>query len=273
MLAFVKSQWPEMTRFLPGADLLDQPSTAESLAARAVGGGPPGSLASFLVWGTVANLPVEIKKTIKPQTLIKQDAFLAVVEGEVGRNCYTLSQNCGSRPQPSDAIRGYIRQQRRFAKFENLDPVATFALAVEDFPESGGGRRHVTTAKNVLYLFDSWRSLYGCLVQAYPRLKALESQVPADRPVMLYVSNSIKPGRIFGDPFTGQLAAYAFIFGRDNIAPRSVIAYYPHQVHNQLFDGLGNFNKNKGITLMREVVDYAFFHGGVAVNMKTGAVI
>lgn len=273
MLAFVKSQWSEMTRFLPGESLLTKASTAEQLAARALGGNASSALSNFLVWPLFSGIPDDIRKSIGPQSLIKQDALLSRVESEVGRTCYTLSDNAGSRPQPSDALKVSIQQQRGFAKYSGLSPKASFTLRLDDFPLSESGNRHITTAKNVVYLIDSGTTLLSCINQAYPRLSALATSIPKDKPVLLYVSNSIKPGRIFGDPFTGQLAAYSNIFARDASSPRFVVAYYPHQVHNQLFTAGNAFKKNKGITLLREIADYAIFHAGVAVNMKTGKVI
>lgn len=273
MLAFVKSQWPEMTRFLPGEELLENPLTAQRLAARAIGGEIPKALGSFLVWKNLDEVPDYVREITRPQSLIKADPFLSRVEQQVGVSCYTLSNNTGSRPQPPREVAACIEQQSRMARsYGTLRPAAVFSLRLDDFPKSPGGGRHLTTAKNVIYLFDSWKSLFDCLVYAYPRLGALRAKVPANRPALLYVSNSIKPGRIFGDPFTGQLAAYSFVFGKDASAPRTVVAYYPHQVYTQLFNANG-FNKNKGITLMRDAADYAIFHGGVAVNMKTGEVI
>ncbi len=94
-------------------------------------------------------------------------------------------------------------------------------------------------------------------------------------PAFVYISNSLKPGRIFGDPFTGQLSAFANIFTKnvEGKKTRISIAYYPHQVHTQLFDSDLKFRRNKGIILMRELLDYAMFQGGVIINMQTGQII
>jgi len=274
MLAFIESQWKQMTRYLPGKAKLSDNGTAESLAKRKLKGKVPKELAGFLVWDRVVDLPAHVRMSLAPQTLIKPDSFLSRVEQQVGKSCYTLTNKTGSRPQDSDDVRVSIEQQRKLGKYIGLVPPASFTLDLSQFPKSKAGRRHVTTAKNVIYLFDTWSEFYSCLVAAYPRLQALRDKVSRTRRVLLYVSNSIKPGRIFGDPFTGQLAAYAFTFGKGAVEAdnRIVVAYYPHQVHSQLINGGGQFNRNKGITLMREVADYAVFHGGVAVAMKTGEI-
>ena len=91
-------------------------------------------------------------------------------------------------------------------------------------------------------------------------------------PVFVYVSNSLKPGRLFGDPFTGQLSAYSTAFGKFDRSSRLVVAYYPHQVHPQaILDG--ETAHNKGITLMEELTDLIIFHAGVAVDLKTKKVM
>ena len=89
-----------------------------------------------------------------------------------------------------------------------------------------------------------------------------------DMPVFVYVSNSIKPGRLFGDPFTGQLAAYSTAFGKFDTTPRMVVAYFPHQVHVQAIQN-GKASDNKGMTLMTELTDYILFYGGVAVKLSS----
>jgi hypothetical protein len=86
------------------------------------------------------------------------------------------------------------------------------------------------------------------------------------------VSNSLKPGRLFGDPYTGQIAAFATSFGRLDDPPRKVLAYFPHQAHGQAIISAGA-NCSKGITLMRELTDYLLFMGGVAVSLTDNEVL
>ena len=91
-------------------------------------------------------------------------------------------------------------------------------------------------------------------------------------PVFVYVSNSLKPGRLFGDPFTGQLSAYSIAFGRFDNPRRRVIVYFPHQVHTQVISSRGAA-VNKGMTLMTELTDYIIFNSGIAVNLSTQEVM
>ena len=126
--------------------------------------------------------------------------------------------------------------------------------------------RHVTTSKNIVYLYDRWADLKAAIGTAYPRLQEPLKTIGNDEmPVMIYISNSLKKGRIFGDPFTGQLSAYATIFGKDVRKKRMVIAYYPHQVHTQYLKG----GSNKGKVLLSDVTDYLLFTGGVLVQSQT----
>lgn len=275
MLSFIRSQWQEMTRFLPGEAALARVETARAFALRALGQPLPSEFAGFIAWPRIAGVPSGVRKSLKPGSLLKHDAFLERLEATVGTSTYTLSDNAGSRPQPVLSVREWIRQQQQLSDYSALVPRPTFSLNVADFPESKSGLLHVTTAKNILYLCDEWSQVVECISGAYARLKKLLGLFPANTPTMVYVSNSLLPGRIFGDPFTGQLTAYAATFARSGTGKpnRIVLAYYPHQVHNQLFDKRGEFKKNKGITLMRELVDIAVFHAGVAVVLKSGAAI
>ena len=275
MLRFVASQWENITRYLPGLEVLTEDITAKYFASRAVGEDATPPHEALLHWGKIKTVPKEIIAETRPTSLIKKDIFLEGIENLVGNNCYTLSSNAGSKPQKTADIRDWINQQKRISDYSRINPKAIFSMDIEDFPKTSSGLRHVTTAKNVFYLCDSWSAVFKCLAAAYPRLKELNGVLPGDDPVLLYVSNSLKPGRIFGDPFTGQLTAFAVIFGRGltTSKQRRVIAYYPHQVHNQLFNDRGDFRENKGIVLMRELVDIAIFHAGVAVQMQSGKII
>ena len=87
------------------------------------------------------------------------------------------------------------------------------------------------------------------------------------RPSIVYVSNSITPGRIFGDPFTGQISCYATIFGKFDFEKKFVIAYYPHQSFGQFLDGK-RVVENKGFKMIREITDLVIFGGGVAIKFN-----
>ena len=273
MLEFLGSQWKNLVDFLPGEDKLDNPRTAEALACRATReGGISDALSGFLVWPCISRVPAEIRKAWRGKSLLKHDPLCERLEKDIdlGR-AYYLSDNAGSgRPPSSAQLKDWIAAQRAlFAREKRLNPSAVFSMKLADFPDTGhgGDRRHVTTAKNVVYLYDSWNAFVETLWAAYPRLKCHVLKQMADQPVFVYVSNSIRPGRLFGDPFTGQLAAYSVAFGKLDPAPRKVVAYFPHQVHTQaLLDG--RMPSNKGITLMTELTDLVIFHAGVAVDLK-----
>ena len=131
----------------------------------------------------------------------------------------------------------------------------------------------MTTSKNIVYLYDRWEDLRHAIETAYPRLRGKLTGIPDDKPAFMYVSNSLKPGRLFGDPFTGQLSAYSTCFGKFDTRDRAVIVYFPHQVHTQAFGKNGRLAQNKGITLYKELTDYLLFNAGVAVSLKRGEVL
>jgi hypothetical protein len=85
---------------------------------------------------------------------------------------------------------------------------------------------------------------------------------------MVYLSNSLKPGRIFGDPFTGQISAYSTAFGKFDHDPRLIVAYFPHQSFSQFMDTNKKLISNKGFVLMRELVDFVVLGGGVVIKFS-----
>jgi len=273
MIDFIDSQWPQVVSFIPKKELLTDPKTAGGIAGLVTAEEKlDNSLLDFFNWGTTDSLPKDIYQSIKPGGVIKPDRLVSELEGIVSKKRgYTLSGNAGSRPQDKADVAEWIAQQK--AMFGNSGLKNTsFTLHISDFPKSDAGRLHVTTAKNVFYLIDSWRDAETAIKAAFPRLSGLSTQ--EEGPVFLYISNSLKPGRIFGDPFTGQLSAFANIFTKDVLGQRTriAVAYYPHQVHTQLVTDSGIFKKNKGVTIMRDLLDYAIFCGGVLVNLKTGKI-
>jgi uncharacterized membrane protein len=275
MLIFVNNQWDRMVNFVPEIQLLIEDKTAEIITDMATSSRvETGEFQELFNWPITSKLPKKIYDSISPGGVIKEDVFIKQLELLVqGKKAYNLSGNAGSRPQEVSDIKVWIAQQKRLFSANTVTDVK-FTLNIEDFPKSPTGLRHITTAKNVFYLVDNSTDLFTSLSRAYPRLvRKLDSRDA--QPTFLYVSNSLKPGRIFGDPFTGQLSAFANIFSRKLTGEkiRLSVAYYPHQVHTQLFEQDMSFRKNKGITIMRELLDYAIFHGGVVVNLKTGELI
>jgi hypothetical protein len=271
MIAFIDSQWPQVVSFVPNKELLDDPKTAEGIAGLVTAEEKlDNSLLDFFNWGLTDSLPKHIYDSIKPGGLIKSDPFVLELEKMIAKKQgYTLSGNAGSRPQNEEDVAEWIAQQKVMFKDNKLSN-ADFTLNISDFPKSEAGRLHLTTAKNVFYLMDSCHDVEATIKAAFSRLNSFK--ISEDGPAFIYISNSLKPGRIFGDPFTGQLSAFANIFTKDVLGQktRTAIAYYPHQVHTQLITNEGVFKKNKGITIMRDLLDYAIFQGGVLINLKTG---
>lgn len=278
MLNFLLSQWSNMIDYLPNEDLLALPSTSTHLTEFALDSPKANldKLKGFLEWPKISNLPVHIKEKQKARELLKHDdlSYLMQLDIEHGK-AYRLSNNSGSgRPPKAVDIQRWISQQMvLFNRSPKLDPEAKFTMKLSDFPDTGSnkGTRHITTAKDIIYLYDSWHDLKSTIVRAYPRLDGKLEDPFGDIPVFLYVSNSLKPGRLFGDPYTGQLSAFSTIFGKFDVAKRMVVVYFPHQSHTQAI--LNNVaSENKGMTLMTELTDYIIFHGGVAVSLNEGRI-
>lgn len=267
MLRFVGNTYANVTDFLPHAELLSEPATASRLAA--IASGSDGGKTSFplLDWPRFKDLPSAFRRIQAPGSFIKSDPFLLrLEEGRGTGQAYTLSGNAGSRPQPEADLESWINQQRRLhAGAQALYPPADFKLKLEDFPESNSGLRHVTTAKNILYLVDSVAFVFDSLRQVFPRL-AGKLPDAGDHAAIVYVSNSVKPGRIFGDPYTGQFAAFSWIFGGTAEAPRVRIAYFPHHSHGVLNPKRTSLNKGQLLFLTR--ADYLVFHSGAVYSAK-----
>ncbi len=280
MLNFLQSQWNNVIDFLPSKDLIDNSSTTSKYIAEfAVNdqNADRSKIYGLLEWPTIDKLPEEIRKKQMEKPLLKYDKLCSFFERDVGSGkAYCLSNNAGSgKPPKSEKISLWISQQKiLFERSPVLNPPAFFTMKESDFPDTGSNkdRRHVTTAKNIIYLYDSWDELKKSIVEAYPRLKGKLPNPYGNIPVFIYVSNSIKPGRIFGDPFTGQLSAFSTIFGKFDPTKRMVIAYFPHQSHTQAI--LNRVSSvNKGMTLMKELTDYIIFTGGVVVSLSEARII
>lgn len=278
MLNFVLSQWENIIDFLPSEKLVKDPDTAHILAEIVTGNtANKKRISGLLEWPIISGVPMNVRDKWVKKDLLKYDPLCARMEQDIeDGKAYYLSDNAGSGKPPATAeVKDWIKQQKQlFNKTENLTPPAVFSMKIDDFPDTGTGkdRRHLTTAKNIVYLYDSWNAYVDTVTKAYPRLKAHLKKKDKDMPVFVYVSNSIAPGRLFGDPFTGQLAAYSTAFGKFDPSPRMVVAYFPHQVHTQALQN-GIARDNKGMTLMTELTDYIIFHAGVAVNLSKKEVL
>jgi len=265
MLRFVGDTYSNVTNFLPHTEILANPTTASRLAGIASGSDDGKTSFPLLDWPQFKDLPATFRNSQTPGTFIKPDSFLArLEEGRGSGHVYTFSANAGSRPQPEEDLEAWIDQQRRLhERAHRLSPPAPFDLKLDDFPQSNSGLRHVTTAKNILYLVDSSQFVFEALETAFPRL-ADKFPVTSASAAFVYVSNSVKPGRIFGDPYTGQFAAFSWIFGGTTQTQRIRIAYFPHHSHGVLNPERTSRNKGQLIFLSR--ADYLVFHSGAVYS-------
>ena len=270
MLDFTARQWPNQIDFLPSAELLREEGVAAQIAAAATGSGIRSEL---FTWPLTRDLPPVAREAQVARTLIKDDPLVTLFEGDVRRGvAYGLSGRSGSRPQNEDSVAEWVAAQAAlFAVAPRLSPPASFTLSLGDFPESDSGRRHLTTGRRITYLYDRWGDLRMALEAAYPRLRGSLDGTADEEPSIAYVSNSLKPGRVFGDPFTGQIAALAVALGRYGDPPRRMVAYFPHQVHAQVADPVAR--STKGAVILGEMTDLVVFHAGVAVDFDAGRII
>lgn len=279
MMQFIVSQWQNVIDFIPSINLLQDPNTAYSIARFALGTNTNEDESikdNLLVWPKTNQIPEDILKQQMGKDLIKHDKLAFLLEKDVTENkCYILSNNAGSgKPTKREKIESWINLQKRlYSKKAIPNGDSEFLMSIEDFPETNSGNHHITTSKNIVYLYDKWSDLRKSIESAYPRLKNKLNNIDDNKPVFLYLSNSLKPGRLFGDPYTGQLAAYSTCFGKFDLDSRAVIAYFPHQSHSQAFAPNGRIIKNKGTTLYTELTDYMIFHSGIAVSLKDGEIV
>ena len=274
MIDFVLSEWERMIDFLPSIELMKREDTSKKIACYALNRNEldKSFINQFLVWPKFSELPLSIQKSQSGKSLLKYDKLAFLLEKDVdNKKAYNLSNNAGSgKPPKKGQLLSWINEQKSlFDKAPKITPPITFNMKLSDFPKTESGNYHITTAKNIIYLYDKWEDLYKSIITAYPRLtEKLSNKYENDQPVFLYLSNTIKPGRLFGDPFTGQLSAFSTIFGKFDIHNRLVIAYFPHQNFSQVLNSNGTFTKNKGMTLYTELTDLIIFNEGVAINLK-----
>ena len=229
---------------------------------------------NYLNWPLAHELTAIQQGEQSSRDLKKQDPFARELEKSIDKGqSYGIIRGSGSKPQKEDQMKTWISQQNSLqmtwekevdSKYEEA-----FRLHLKDFPKSPTGY-HVITAPRILYLFDDFSMVHKCLSRSFPDLdyKYLSE---IDSPSLVYISNSVKPGRIFGDPYTGQIAAYATSFGALSKG-RKVLAYFPHQSVAQAVNNFDN-PSNKGLRIMKELTDYLVFGGGITLNMKTGEVL
>lgn len=130
------------------------------------------------------------------------------------------------------------------------------SLALNQFPVSEPGKRVITTARNIAYIVDSTDVFVEVVGEAFgaAAMEAARRCLDPNIGVFLYVTNSIEAGgRAFsGDPFTGQAAAYSWIFARDfeGTPTLNFVGYYPHQLYSQFFTAIGAKLNNKGVKML-----------------------
>lgn len=279
MLKFILSEFNNVIDFLPSENLLKSFSTASSLARQVLKNETEDDnrvVNQLLVWPLITDVPNEVIEKQKGKELIKHDDLAELLEKDVTDNkAYILSNNASSgKPPTEEQLFQYLKEQQELFSSCNVEKLQlTFNMRLEDFPQNASGRRNVTTSKNIVYLYDRWIDLKHSIEKAYPRLKDKLNKIDDNRPVFLYMSNSIKARRVFGDPFTGQLTGYSVSFGKFDTMNRAVIAYFPHQVYANAVNENGKFKINKGMTVYTELTDYIIFNGGVAVALKDKEII
>ena len=229
---------------------------------------------NYLNWPLARELTTLQQEEQSSRDLKKQDPFARELEKSIDKGqSYGIIRGSGSKPQKEDQMKTWISQQNSLQMTWEKDVDSkyeeSFRLQLKDFPKSPTGY-HVITAPRILYLFDDFSSVINCLSRSFPDLN-YKSLLNIDSPSLVYISNSVKPGRIFGDPYTGQIAAYATSFGALSKG-RKVIAYFPHQSVAQAVNNFDN-PSNKGLRIMKELTDYLVFGGGITLDMKTGDVL
>lgn len=272
MIKFVNSQWENIVDFIPSRGMLNSGNTARLLAYAALGKGPKKELEGFLQWPLTTEVAEEQRKGWKKAELLTYNKLSALFEEDIENGkCYILSNNAASgRPPKETQIKEFlIKQKKAFESAPLLSPPAYYNLELSSFSKTVNGNYNLTTSKNIMYLYDRWSDLKDTIIVAYERLKDKLDDVCDDKvPAMVYISNSLAPRRIFGDPFIGQLAAYAVIFGKFDKRRRLVVAYYPHQSYTYFKEA-----KGKGKKIITDLVDIAIFAGGVAIDVRTEEIL
>ena len=216
MLDFVLSQWDRIIDYLPGQVLLKDEFTSRELVEYALGKNKDDTLKNkLLIWPRLHELPKDIQDKQRGKELLKYDKLAELLEQDISdKKAYILSDNAGSgKPPKREQLLEWINEQKELYKSApQVNPPIKFNMTIKDFPKTSTGRYHITTAKNIIYLYDNWSDLYNSICKAYPRLIHKLDHLKSNNPAFLYMSNSIKPGRLFGDPFTGQLSAFSTIF-------------------------------------------------------------
>lgn len=280
MLFYIKDQWENIVQFIPFDYFIQDIEKASNFLTELVIKNNEknlnDNLQKFFLWPKAAELPKI--NLIRSKELIKFDPLAFLLEKNLDilkKNSYILSDNAGSgKPPGKKELLNWIENQNKL--FEETYSIYElekdlFKLNIKDFPKTENGNYHLTTAKNIFYLFDTWAELEKIIIAAFPRLKNkfVHLENKKNKPALIYISNSITPGRLFGDPYTGQISAFSCIFGKIDKSERVIIAYFPHQNFSQAVTK----TSNKGKVLMKELTDCLIFGGGIGVNLSKNEVL
>jgi len=146
------------------------------------------------------------------------------------------------------------------------------SLHEADFPIFGGEDKcTITISPNILYLLDAAEDFQACFEGAFPaRRIPLGDLLDMSLGVLLFLTSSLESGgRAFkGDPFSGQVAAFAKIFATDidNEKVHNFVTYYPHQLYSQFFSSGGRPLSNKGMQVLERLADLVITNDGVVLH-------
>jgi hypothetical protein len=273
MEKFIQETWDSSLYLAPNISGLKPAELSNLLAQTSGTTALKSTTGPFIKWPSCTQVAQIAPDALEARTPMKNDPFVSILESDISRQrCYGLIKGTGSKPQSTSSLTSWIDSQNKNHATWRKSAGATvapddFLLDIGDFPVSPSGLRHVMTARRILYLYDTFDDVLDGLARAFPRLASLGNNIHSEEPALVYISNSVKPGRIFGDPYTGQISAYATSFGALS-GHRRVIAYFPHQSVYQAARYLREPN-NKGLRIMTELTDLLVFGGGVAINTKT----
>lgn len=271
MFRFVKSQYKNIVSHLPNFEDHNNSDFIKSYVDFILKKNSSLKTKDFLHWPNTKKWYEEGGEKISSSELIKNDKFCYELEKSLDKNIsYTLSNNAGSRPQSKNQMLGWIKSQNNLFRngIKKISDEVDFQLNIKDFPTSQNGNYHLTTAKNIIYFYDKFHDLNNIITKTFPRLKNLLDEFDRNKLSLIYLSNSIKPGRLFGDPFTGQISCFNTIFGKFDNNSRISVAYFPHQSYTQILDTDNRLVENKGFQIMRELLDFIIFGGGVLVKFN-----
>ena len=208
--------------------------------------------------------------------LVREDNFLSAVYDIVEKKrAYTLVPGSGSKPQSKARLESYAKWHVDGVKSHPNQPVgyAGYKADISQFPETDSGNFHLTSSSDITFMIDDGADLSKAYKTAFPSRpdtasESLNRMVSA-KPTFLYTSASMKAGRVFGDPYAGQLSCFTKLlaYGDDDRKTRIVVAYFPLQSY-AIFPPttLDSWEAvSKGLNLYVRMVDVIICEGGVLV--------